>query len=337
MHSHPSPLREGCDDEAVPPDVALQAVTWLVERQAAPGCSSVAQAILGWRAQHPAHERAWQRIEAVNARLGGAASPLRAAVARAALTCPESSGRRQSVTLLVALVFTTGVGLSLGDDVPWQPWLADERTATGERRTRILADGSRLHLNSNSAVSIDFSAHGRRLHLLRGEILLHTGPDTAHPTPRPLWVATRHGLLQPLGTRFAVRLYDDRTRLDVLEGAVAILPARGGRIALEAGESAEFAGDAARRTGLAEEDRVAWQDNMIVASRMRLADFLAELDRHRPGYLVCDPAVAGLRLSGSFPLDRPERVLDALRSILPVEIHYLTRFWARVRPAARGR
>ena len=72
---------------------------------------------------------------------------------------------------------------------------------------------------------------------------------------------------------------------------------------------------------------------MLVASGMRLDRFLAELGRHRPGLLHCDPAIAGLRVSGTYPLADTDRVLDMLRTTLPVEIRFMTRYWATVRPA----
>ena len=71
---------------------------------------------------------------------------------------------------------------------------------------------------------------------------------------------------------------------------------------------------------------------MLVASNLRLADFLTELDRYRNGSLSCDPAVADLRLSGTYPLADSDRVLTALPGILPVEVRFLTRYWVRILP-----
>ncbi|MBA5827920.1 iron dicitrate transport regulator FecR, partial [Escherichia coli] len=72
---------------------------------------------------------------------------------------------------------------------------------------------------------------------------------------------------------------------------------------------------------------------MLVASRMRLADLVAELDRYRRGTLRCAAAVADLRVSGTFPLDDSARVLDTLKATLPIDVAYLTRYWATVVPA----
>ncbi|WP_306606703.1 FecR domain-containing protein [Azonexus sp.] len=323
----------------IPPEVARQAVTWLVELQTAGPTSDTDQAIQRWRAQDPAHERAWQRIESVNARLGGLASPLGSTLAQAALTQPATHSRRQAIKLLALALFAGGSVLTVRDNAPWQAWLADEQSATGERRTLRLADGSKLQLNSDSAVNIVFSEKMRQLKLVRGEILIDTGRDDAFPQPRPFRVETRDGALVPIGTRFSVRLHEDRTRLDVFAGAVEILPsgAVDRKMTIAAGNSVEFADDTISATESADENRIAWQDHMIVASQMRLADFVAEVDRHRPGRLHCDPAVAELRLSGSYPLGEPEKILDALRSTLPVEIHYITRYWATVKASSRNR
>ena len=74
----------------------------------------------------------------------------------------------------------------------------------------------------------------------------------------------------------------------------------------------------------------------MVASQMRLDDFLAELSRYRRGRLGCDPAIAGLRVSGVYPLDNTDRVLAALTSALPVEVHTFTRYWVTLRPRGQS-
>ena len=43
--------------------------------------------------------------------------------------------------------------------------------------------------------------------------------------------------------------------------------------------------------------------------------------------------MADLRVSGTYPLDDPQRVLDTLMAMLPIDVHYLTRYWATVVPA----
>ncbi|RSZ60479.1 DUF4880 domain-containing protein [Massilia atriviolacea] len=318
--------------------VARQAVEWLVELQSGEAGDATRAAVQQWRAAHPEHERAWQHIAAVNARWRGAAvpSPLAHAVLLDTPAVPARPLPRRAAAKTVAALLCAGGGAWLAHQAtPWREWRADARTGTGQRRTIVLADGSQVSLNSGSAVDVRFSAGERRLRLVSGDILVSTARDRA---ARPFIVATAEGELRPLGTRFAVRQHAGSSRVDVFEGAVAIRPRDAGQApprVLQAGQQARFSAAAVADTRPADGDSVAWADGMLVASGMRLADFLAELGRHRHGRLGCDAAVADLRVSGSYPLADTGRILDTLRATLPVEIHFITRYWVSVRPARR--
>ena len=119
------------------------------------------------------------------------------------------------------------------------------------------------------------------------------------------------------------------------EGAVAVRPANDATAmrVIAAGQAARFTDIRVDAPSPVTDADIAWLDGMLVAANMRLADFLAEIDRYRPGRLRCDPAVADLRVSGTFPLADTDRILDALRGTLPVRIHFLTRYWTTVLPA----
>ncbi|HEM7895858.1 TPA: FecR domain-containing protein, partial [Burkholderia cepacia] len=213
-------------------------------------------------------------------------------------------------------------------------WPADLRTAVGERRTVTLADRTVVVLDTDTALDVRFDAAARGLRLLRGTIMVTSSHDDRVPA-RPLVVATAQGELRPLGTRFAVRQRDGATRVEVFAGAVRVQPddaAAGARV-IAAGEGADFTRDAIGVQAPLDAYASAWTGGMLVASRMRLADLVAELDRYRRGSLRCDAAVADLRVSGTYPLDDPARVLDTLKATLPIDVHYLTRYWATVVPA----
>ncbi|WZB64613.1 hypothetical protein WJ970_28925 [Achromobacter xylosoxidans] len=50
--------------------------------------------------------------------------------------------------------------------------------------------------------------------------------------------------------------------------------------------------------------------------------------------LACDPYVAGLRISGSFPLADTDRALAAVERALPVQVLRYTRYWVVLRGRA---
>ncbi|RQZ52031.1 DUF4880 domain-containing protein [Burkholderia cepacia] len=318
----------------VSPQVARRAVEWWVDRQAGRTGEAFDAALARWRAEDPAHDAAWRHIETMQHRLGGLTAGLDPQAAHAALLSPRAGRRRAAVKALAVLLFAGGAAWMAEPARRAAIWPADLRTAVGERRTVTLADRTVVVLDTDTALDVRFDAAARRLRLLRGTIMVTSGHDDRVPA-RPLVVATAQGELRPLGTRFAVRQRDGATRVEVFAGAVRVQPddaAAGARV-IAAGEGADFTRDAIGVQAPLDAYASAWTGGMLVASRMRLADLVAELDRYRRGSLRCDATVADLRVSGTYPLDDPARVLDTLKATLPIDVHYLTRYWATVVPA----
>lgn len=313
----------------IPPAVARRAVAWWIDLQSDDADDALRRRWQRWLARDEMHRRAWARLEAVGARLNGrvheglSGVPGASALVQVALAEAAPSRRRALGAALLA-VLAGGAAWELHDDPAVQARLADLGTGVGDRRRLVLADGTRLALNSGSAVDLRYGATERRLVLRRGEILVETAAD---PARRPFVVQTGAGELRPLGTRFRVRDRGDEFELAVHEGAVEVRPATGTAQVLTAGEQARFDAAGVGPRQAADADAAAWVDGMLVASGLRLDEFLAELGRHRRGRLDCAPEVAALRVSGSYPLADVERVLATLPAVLPVTAVWRTRWW----------
>lgn len=302
-------------------EVARQAAQWLVLMHERPLSTEQQHACAHWRAAHPEHERAWQRVQQVQRQLGS----LQPAMALGAL----NRERRQALkALVVAVTAPAGylgyLGYRLGAE---QGWMADYRTAVGERRQLTLADGSVVNLNTDSAIDVRFDAQQRLIRLVRGEILISTGADAAR---RPLRVASEQGLMEPLGTRFSVRQRDGITQLAVLEGRVRVVPTHAAQHVVEAGEQVTFSASEFGRVRQTNPLATRWTQGELVAENLPLPEFLQELARDRPGRLHCDDSALALRISGCFQLDNSDAILAALPTTLPVVVSYRTRYWVTV-------
>ena len=296
--------------------VAEQAVHWLIELQGGTLDHRQQLAMERWLQASEEHRQAWAHIQRVNQRLGGLSSPL----AHATLQAPASASRRRALKMLVLLGAGSAAGLSLHASNSLPTLLADYRSPVGQRRQMRLDDGSQLHLNTASAADVRFDAGQRRVHLLEGELLL----DVANER-RPLRVQTDDGLLELSAGRFNVRQWPQRSAVAVFQGRASLAGA-----VLESGRQASFdaSGWSASRT--LDANSGAWVDGMLVAAHMPLGEFLDELGRYRRGQLNCDQAVAGLLVSGSYPLADSERILDLLEVALPVRVKRFTRYWVTV-------
>jgi len=308
---------------------ALAAAEWYFLLGSGEASEAERHACQTWRQSDPRHELAWQRAQ----QIGRNFASLPAELALPSLNRNRRNARRAAVKALVLLLTAAPAGWLAWRSAPAREWLAEHRTATGEQRQLTLADGTRLHLNTATALDVEYDGQHRLIRLHAGEVLVETAPDgDAH---RPFFVTTPDGSARALGTRFIVRRETEGSLVAVLQGAVEIRPARAPEqaLVLAAGQQARFDRQATGTAETADAHADDWSRGILFVRNMRLADFLAELDRYRPGVLRCDPAVAGLTLSGAFQLGDIEQVLASLTESLPVTLRYRSRYWVTVEPA----
>jgi transmembrane sensor len=325
---------------SISPDAAEQALEWLLALQDDAVPPERVAEWARWRDAHPDHERAWRRIESVRGQLQSLSSPANSATARAALLAPRSGHRRRALKTAALLVIGGGTAWGIGTSAPWRTWSSDYRTAIGERRKLVLPDGTHLLLNTDSAIDVCFDRTERRIKLISGEIFVATAPDDQGPS-RPFLVETEDGTARALGTEYSVRRERDDTEVNVLHGVVRIQPRHNAAQTrdVQAGYRASYTARAIMAPTALEHSAVAWKDGFIVARSMRLDDFLAELGRYSAEPLSCDPAIAGLHVSGSFPVADIGKVLTVLATTLDIRIEIHSRLWRhkalRLVPAPR--
>ncbi|HDZ2038550.1 TPA: FecR family protein [Klebsiella pneumoniae] len=194
-----------------------------------------------------------------------------------------------------------GLLLLLGAGGGWQLWQsetgeglrADYRTPKGAVSRQQLEDGSLLTLNTQSAADVRFDAHQR-----------------------------------------TVRQQDNFTQLDVQQHAVEVLlasaPAQ--KRIVNAGESLQFSASEFGAVKPLDDESTSWTKGILSFSDKPLGEVIATLSRYRNGVLRCDPAVAGLRLSGTFPLKNTDAILNVIAQTLPVKIQSITRYWINISP-----
>lgn len=323
---NPSPARDNRQPSAA---VVRQAIEWMLRLNNQAASARVIQRCEQWRGAHPDHECAWQRVLSLNVDLKHRfqALPSGGVAFEALENSAQRMGRRQAIKLLTGLLVAGSSAWVARDVTPWQQWTADFATQIGQHSSFQLADGSRLQLNTDSAVNQDFSATRRLIQLTKGEILVTCAVGAQHPAPGPLLVSCQHGVLEGQSGRFVVRQESDHTRVSVIEGRVLLRSPGASAITIQAGESYSLTEQRADALPHLDMEPGAWADGLIVTRDMRLGDFLAEVSRYRRGYLACDQDIAGLRLSGVFRLEDTDKLLAVLPQTLPVRLQYRTRWW----------
>ncbi|MCG8441959.1 MAG: FecR domain-containing protein, partial [Caulobacterales bacterium] len=241
---------------------------------------------------------------------------------------------------------------------PPAPVAQEVASAVGEQKEVRLADGSHIILNTNTRLSVDYTAEVRGVALAAGEAFF----DVAHDPARPFHIATPSGVVTAIGTAFSVRVEHDETEVIVADGAVevrvapspavsggsdaaaALAMARiaeapaGGSAVIGVGEQAVFALAASAIVVHAQDDmerRLSWREGVVVFEDDPLHEVIDEISRYTDiDVVIDDEELKTLRVGGSFSVGEIDSFLDALVLAFGIE---LQRTDEKVVLAASGR
>lgn len=318
---------------AVPPlsvDVIARAAEWYAELHSGDSGAKARAEFERWRKQDVSHAEAYARMEKLWARFDTVSSKPAALALNKALK--SGAGKRKKV-VMQALMLCMAISCVwfASQSVLGKYMLADYRTAIGEQRVIELADQSRITLNTQSAIDIDFSGKERRITLQRGEILIEVAKDKT----RPFIVETEHGSARALGTQYMVRREAQGTRVTVLESSVRACAAKvQDCVDLAPGEQSVITSDAVQAVTTANVQAAsAWSKHMLVVEDQPLSQVLTELSRYRYGRIIFNEnEMAGLRVSGVYALDDTDRTLAVLLATTPIRIKQYTPLLVVVSP-----
>jgi transmembrane sensor len=170
-------------------------------------------------------------------------------------------------------------------------------TAHGEQGSWPLADGSVLHLNSDSAAVVRYDAATRRVELQRGQAMFQVARDPA----RPFRVVVGTTEVVAVGTAFDIHRRADGATLVVLEGRVAVR--RGGQpdVPVTAGQGLDLATAGASAAPADLRRASAWLQRELVFEATPLAAVAGEFNRYTTVPIEVEgDALTRLPISGVF-------------------------------------
>jgi transmembrane sensor len=206
-------------------------------------------------------------------------------------------------------------------------------TAVGGLASVPMTDGSRVTLNTDSAIRLAVTERERRVQLERGEAFFEVAKD---PT-RPFVVVAGNKRVIAVGTKFSVRRSGNDLGVFVTEGKVrleddsflASSPTPSPRQAdslLAAGTIAR-AGDSGvvvQEKPLPEvQDFLSWRSGYLTFRDIPLADAIAEFNRYNEQKIfIEDATVAALRFSGKIRPTNFEAFVRLLEDAFPIRARH---------------
>ncbi|MBJ9985376.1 FecR domain-containing protein [Acinetobacter sp. S40] len=311
-------------------EISQQATEWFVRLQADDISEQELSEFQDWLKQDQSHQYAWQCLEQFGFSLANIKHPLLHQAIVAVEQKDKSLWQYSLKSIIWLLVFGTSMlGLYQAEQHQlWQQWQADYKTEVGEQRQIRLADGSQIILNTNTAINIDYNTSKRKIELIKGEIQIVVGHDAQH---RPFLVQGRDGMMQDVGTHFDIRQNDQNTVVAVTEGEVQITTLKSKeKTNLLANQQVLFNQQTIQPIEPLHSKYSSWSSGTLNVYKMPLTEFITELDRYHRGKLRYDHNIAGLEVSGVFPVQDSEKVLHSLEQQLPIKVESEFYYWKKI-------
>lgn len=320
MNKRPDGLKDnGLTDDTLAEEAAL----WLARMQSRDATEAEREAFHVWLRADDAHASAYEDMQSLWGELGD--------IELAPVEQRKRRGPRRAMLAGVAGLCLIGLAALFAEKSGLKDrWQADYYTEIGETRLLSLEDGSRISLNTDTAIAVHYSQKERRITLLRGEAYF----DVAKNPERPFIVEDGALTAKALGTHYSVRTGNGALpqEVQVEEGRVEVTT--GAEIAvLTPGEAVTLGGDG--RLVRARKDvanSMAWREGKLVFSGQPLREVLDILSQYRRGRIVIlDEAAARQHVSGIFDLKDTDQALTILEESLPVSVSRLSGMLVLVR------
>ncbi|MGK2255545.1 MAG: transmembrane sensor [Brevundimonas sp.] len=296
-----------------------EAASWFATLNQKRVAASDITAFSQWR-RNPENAEAYSRIEtmweAAGSLKGDAdiAALTQGARARADASRQSQSRLAKSVVPLgaIATIAALAVGVAL-----WSSRPQSYETDLGERRVVVLADGSRVTLDTASSIRVKLTRGRRAVELASGQAFFEVRGDRA----RPFIVSAGDTDVTAVGTRFDVRRSGNGAQVTLVEGKVDVSD----RSAVSQGWSltpgqqivTTSPRPAVRTVDVASE--TSWTAGRLIFAGDSVETAVAEVNRYsRTKVVLQAPAISRIAVSGAFNTGDVEGFVSALVELYPV-------------------
>lgn len=311
-----------------------EAVDWLVRLTSGEADPDDFVEFANWRVRSPAHNQAYEKISKLWKHLDAPLmvwhEQMQSLAEESALnkgnqatqTAPKLRLNKVWPKRFLATAIVAWVTFSWFPDYLSYP-LADYRTLIGEQKTVSLEDGSVIHLNTDTAINVHYSAGARHIDLLQGEAEF----EVAHDDNKPFIVASGVIQTRAVGTQFIVRHDNNQGQITLLEGKVQVSntgKARGDNKEITLNPNGQVAYQDNRfvpllhgHSGGAD----AWKNGRLQMNFVTLGQAINEINRYRRVKVrLLSPQLAQRKINAVIDIKQIDAWLEALESTLPVAV-----------------
>jgi transmembrane sensor len=289
--------RQQQNDPALSEEVRVDAAAWIARLRDERRGPDVETGFQEWLLESDEHRRAFNRMTQVWEQAGKI--QMRARPVVSATRSGRSGFSPWAATLAATVVLAVITAVYYWRDNAFM-------TAVGQQQVRVLRDGTRVVLNTDTRIEVNYDEHMRRVRLVRGEAWF----DVSKRPTWPFLVSVGDQEIRALGTSFIVRHDNDQDlSVTLVDGRISVAPAvRDGEAPPQApqvlipGQRLVISRHHAPAVDRPELSRVtAWERGRVEFDETSLADATTEMNRYTTTrVIVPDTEVAQLRVGGVF-------------------------------------
>ena len=316
------PIQPCANSTGIPSTILDSALQWAVVLGSGEVQRDQRLSFNQWLIDDPLHSLAWQRIQMIEQDF----STLRQ------LSDDHSSAKnppkkRQFLKLLSAVVACVMVlTIAIEGRVNLHAWRSAYATTLGQVQHIQLAGGTKISLDSLSAINIDSSSSAPIITLLSGSIFIDSSAASSSKKPT---IVTNDASFTPIGTQFIVNSNSKQSSLQVLAGQVKIA-AKDFQLKVLEGNSWSINDGIATPMINSGIKAGGWRQGVIEANNARLAEVLQALQPYHRGKIYYTSDVANLRVTGTFRLEDTNSALLVISAALPIDITSYTQWWTHI-------
>jgi transmembrane sensor len=281
-------------DSVMSEEARVEAAAWIARLRDERRGPEVETELREWLGESEEHQRAFNRMTHVWQQAGKI---------RMRAPTDVSTAKRRLRFAPWATALAAALILAVITSVYWRDNALT--TAVGQQQVRVLSDGTRVLLNTDTRIEVNYDEHFRRVRLVRGEARF----DVSKRPTWPFLVSVGDQEIRALGTSFIVRHDDDQDlSVTLVDGRISVAPFAGNGEAPQApqilapGQRLVVSRHHAPSVDQPELSRVtAWERGRVEFDATPLEEATTEMNRYTTTrLLVADAEVAQLRIGGVF-------------------------------------
>lgn len=199
-------------------------------------------------------------------------------------------------------------------------------TGLGEQRILVLSDGSRITMDANSRLDVNFDRELRRLTLVKGRVHFDVAKDAA----RPFRVRALENTVTAIGTAFTVEVRKQIVSVTLFEGRIAVANTRTGAIKdsellpeVKPGEQVVINDNRpvpAQYSPVDEHRALAWRDSQLFFDEEPLSSVADRMNDYSKLKISVTGNANDIHISGMFIAGQTNTFVSAVQKFYPVSV-----------------